>query len=95
MRTGAGSGEVPGKVLDGGPILAFRIALILAVPLIGRFWNVPAFERYLPPESQWFMFAIGRVLIAGFVLACGWVEDVAAKKKPRPVPGGRAARMGG
>ncbi|MFF7450601.1 MULTISPECIES: acyltransferase family protein [unclassified Streptomyces] len=71
-----------------------EIALILAVPLIDQFWNVPAFESYLPLESQWFMFGVGWVLIAAFVLVCGWVEDVAGKKKPRLVPGGRTARMG-
>ncbi|MEU3334075.1 acyltransferase [Streptomyces sp. NPDC006668] len=63
-----------------------EIALILAVPLIDRFWNVPAFEKWLPLDSQWFMFGIGWILIAGFVLACGWVEDVAGKKKPRLLP---------
>ncbi|NNN30552.1 acyltransferase [Streptomyces sp. S3(2020)] len=63
-----------------------EIALILAVPLIDQFWKVRAFEMYLPLESQWFMFGIGWVLIAVFVLACGWVEDVAAKKKPKLLP---------
>ncbi|MEU0069711.1 acyltransferase [Streptomyces sp. NPDC006332] len=63
-----------------------QIALILAVPLIDQFWEVPAFERYLPLDSQWFMFGVAWVLIAGFVLLCGWVEDVAAKKKPRLLP---------
>ncbi|MDQ1028563.1 peptidoglycan/LPS O-acetylase OafA/YrhL [Streptomyces umbrinus] len=63
-----------------------EIALILAVPLIDQFWNVPAFETYLPLESQWFMFGIGWILIAVFILLCGWVEDVAAKKKPRLLP---------
>ena len=63
-----------------------EIALILAVPLIDRFWNVPAFEKYLPLDSQWFMFGIGWVLIAVFVLLCGWAEDVAAKKKPKLLP---------
>ncbi len=32
------------------------------------------------------MFGVGRVLIAVFVLVCGWVEDVAAKRKPRLLP---------
>ncbi|MFI6440362.1 acyltransferase [Streptomyces sp. NPDC050759] len=68
-----------------------EIALILAVPLIDQFWNVPAFEKWLPLESQWFMFGIGWILIAGFVLVCGWVEDVAGKKKPQLLPGGRRA----
>ncbi|MET9456549.1 acyltransferase [Streptomyces canus] len=70
-----------------------EIALILAVPLIDQFWNVPAFEKWLPLESQWFMFGVGWILIAGFVLLCGWVEDVAGKKKPQLLPGGRPARM--
>jgi hypothetical protein len=61
-------------------------ALVLAVSLIDLFWEVPAFERYLPLDSQWFLFAVGWVLIAAFVLLCGWVEDVAAKKKPRLLP---------
>ncbi|WP_328359130.1 acyltransferase [Streptomyces sp. NBC_00445] len=63
-----------------------EIALILAVPLVDQFWNVPAFEKWLPLESQWFMFGIGWILIAVFVLLCGWVEDVAGKKKPRLLP---------
>ncbi|MET8074811.1 acyltransferase [Streptomyces sp. NPDC005303] len=71
-----------------------EIALILAVPLIDQFWNVPAFEKWLPLESQWFMFGVGWILIAVFVLLCGWVEDVAGKKKPQLLPGGRPARMG-
>ncbi|MFD5590495.1 acyltransferase [Streptomyces griseorubiginosus] len=70
-----------------------EIALILAVPLIDLFWDVPAFEKWLPLESQWFMFGVGWVLIAVFVLVCGWVEDVAGKKKPQLLPGGRPARM--
>lgn len=61
-------------------------ALVLAVVLIDLFWEVPAFERYLPLDSQWFLFAVGWVLIAAFVLLCGWVEDVAARKKPRLLP---------
>ncbi|MEU1298559.1 acyltransferase [Streptomyces shenzhenensis] len=63
-----------------------EIALVLAVPLIDRFWDVPAFERYLPLDSQWFLFGIGWILIAVFVLLCGWVEDVAARKRPRLLP---------
>ncbi|MFD3585635.1 acyltransferase family protein [Streptomyces sp. NPDC058683] len=63
-----------------------EIALILAVPLIDQMWNVPAFEKWLPLDSQWFMFGVGWILIAVFILLCGWVEDVAAKKKPRLLP---------
>ncbi|WP_109005661.1 acyltransferase family protein [Streptomyces rishiriensis] len=63
-----------------------EIALILAVPLIDRFWDVPAFETYLPLDSQWFLFGVGWLLIGVFVLLCGWVEDVAARKTPRLLP---------
>ncbi|MEU9447177.1 acyltransferase family protein [Streptomyces sp. NPDC048277] len=63
-----------------------EIALVLAVPLIDRMWNVPAFEKWLPLDSQWFMFGVGWILIAVFVVLCGWVEDVAAKKKPKLLP---------
>jgi hypothetical protein len=47
---------------------------------------VPAFEKWLPLESQWFMFAIGWVLIWIAIPLFGWVEDVAARKKPRLLP---------
>ncbi|MGW1034397.1 acyltransferase family protein [Streptomyces antibioticus] len=63
-----------------------EIALLLAVPLIDRFWDVPAFEAYLPLDSQSFLFGVGWLLIGVFVLLCGWVEDVAARKRPRLLP---------
>ncbi len=63
-----------------------EIALVLAVPLIDRMWDVPAFETYLPLGSQWFLFGVGWVLIGVFVLLCGWEEDVAGRKKPRLLP---------
>jgi hypothetical protein len=45
-----------------------------------------------------FLSGAGRLLIGVFVLPCGWVEDVAARKEPGLLPwaaGGRAATMGG
>ncbi|MEU1027905.1 acyltransferase family protein [Streptomyces mirabilis] len=63
-----------------------EIALVLTVPLIDQFWKVPAFEKWLPLESQWFMFGIGWVLIWVAIPLVGWVEDVAAKKKPKLLP---------
>jgi hypothetical protein len=52
----------------------------------GRLRRIGLLVGYLPLESQWFMFGIGWVLIAVFIVVCGWVEDVAARKKPRPLP---------
>lgn len=63
-----------------------EIALVAAVPLIDRFWEVPAFEAYLPLDSQWFLLGVVWALIAVFVLLFGWVEDVAARKRPRLLP---------
>ncbi|MFF9458211.1 acyltransferase family protein [Streptomyces flaveolus] len=63
-----------------------ELALVLAVPLIDRFWGVPAFEAHLPLDSQWFLLGVGWVLIAVFVVLFGWVEDVAARRRPRLVP---------
>ncbi len=50
-------------------------------------------EKYDVPAT-FFLFGVGWVLIAVFVLLCGWVEDVAARERPRLLPGGGAARMG-
>ncbi|WP_395575307.1 acyltransferase [Streptomyces sp. BK79] len=63
-----------------------ELALVLAVPLIDRFWEVPAFEAYLPLESQWFLLGVGWALIAVSVLLFGWVEDAAARRRPRLLP---------
>ncbi|MFD5447523.1 acyltransferase [Streptomyces sp. NPDC127100] len=63
-----------------------ELALVLAVPLIDRLWDVPAFEAHLPLDSQWFLLGVGWILIAVFVVLFGWVEDVAARRRPRLVP---------
>ncbi|EPJ38255.1 hypothetical protein STAFG_4702 [Streptomyces afghaniensis 772] len=52
-----------------------EITLVLVVPLIDRFRDVPAFEAYP-------------------CCCAGGLEDVAARRKPRLLPGGRTARMG-
>lgn len=63
-----------------------EIALIVSVPLIDLMWQVRAFELSLPLDSMWFQFGVAWVLIAVAVLLVGWVEDVAAKKRPRLLP---------
>ncbi|MFJ5100883.1 acyltransferase [Streptomyces sp. NPDC088554] len=63
-----------------------EVALMVSVPLIDVLWNVPAFERYLPLDSQWFQFGVAWVLIAAAVALFGWVEDLAAKRPPRLLP---------
>ncbi|MEV7869545.1 acyltransferase [Streptomyces sp. NPDC088124] len=63
-----------------------EVALMVSVPLIDAMWNIPAFERDLPLDSAWFQFGIAWVLIAAAVALFGWVEDVAAKRRPRLLP---------
>ncbi|MGI5393420.1 acyltransferase family protein [Streptomyces sp. CA-251251] len=63
-----------------------EVALVAAVPLIDRLWDVPAFEAYLPLDSQWFLLGVAWALIAVLVLLFGWVEDVAARRRPRLLP---------
>ena len=55
-------------------------ALVLAVPLIDRCREKPAFAARLPLDSQWFPFGVAGVLIAiaDFVAACVRAEDAAA-----------------
>ncbi|WP_329067226.1 acyltransferase family protein [Streptomyces sp. NBC_01429] len=63
-----------------------EVALMASVPLIDLMWDIPAFERDLPLDSMWFQFGIAWVLIAVAVALFGWVEDVAAKRRPRLLP---------
>ncbi|MFD9498185.1 acyltransferase [Streptomyces sp. NPDC060035] len=63
-----------------------EVALMGAVPLIDLMWEVPALERHLPLDSLWVQFGVAWVLIAGAVMCFGWVEDVAAKRRPRLLP---------
>ena len=63
-----------------------EIALIVSVPLIDLMWQVRAFELSLPLDSMWFQFGVAWVLIAVAVLGVGWIEDIAAKQRPRLLP---------
>ncbi|MDL5203113.1 hypothetical protein [Streptomyces sp. ALI-76-A] len=53
-----------------GPVLEYRAA-------VRR--DRPAHDFVLPARRH-------RLLVAVFLLLCGWVEDLAAKKRPRSLP---------
>ncbi|MDH6514866.1 peptidoglycan/xylan/chitin deacetylase (PgdA/CDA1 family)/glycosyltransferase involved in cell wall biosynthesis/peptidoglycan/LPS O-acetylase OafA/YrhL [Streptomyces sp. SAI-135] len=63
-----------------------EVALVLGVLLIDRMWRVHALETTLPLAADWFLFLLAWPLIGGAVLLTGWVEDVAARRRPRPWP---------
>ncbi|MFJ3766483.1 acyltransferase [Streptomyces sp. NPDC090082] len=71
-----------------------QTALVAAIPLIDPLWNVPLFYehgRWLL-TSQWFTLLVALPLIGLLVLTFGWVEDVAAKRRPRLFPYPRRVR---
>ncbi|WP_083646542.1 acyltransferase family protein [Kitasatospora sp. CB01950] len=69
-------------------------ALVCAVPLIDRLWEVDFFYAHLKwlLTSQWFTLLVGIPLLALLVLVFGWVEDVAARRRPRLFPYPRRPR---
>ncbi|MFE5677670.1 acyltransferase family protein [Streptomyces erythrochromogenes] len=71
-----------------------QVALVVAIPLIDPLWSVPFFYdnlRWLL-ASQWFTLLVAIPLLGLLVLAFGWVEDVAAKRRPRLLPYPRRPR---
>ncbi|GAA2637019.1 hypothetical protein [Streptomyces vastus] len=63
-----------------------EVALILAVALTDRMWQVPFLEQYLPLGSDWFLFLLVWPLTAAVIVTVGWTEDLASRKRPHPWP---------
>ncbi|MER5894216.1 acyltransferase [Streptomyces sp. NPDC001876] len=63
-----------------------EVALMASVPLIDLMWEVPVMEQHLALDSLWVQFGVAWVLTAAAVVCFGWVEDVAAKRRPRLLP---------
>ncbi|CAL9313153.1 MULTISPECIES: acyltransferase family protein [Streptomyces] len=62
--------------------------ILVAATLWDRLWGFPVLEQNVPGllESPWPVLVLVWVLIAGCVLAFGWMEDLAAQQKPRLWP---------
>ncbi|GGW77319.1 acyltransferase family protein [Streptomyces lomondensis] len=62
--------------------------ILVAATLWDRLWGFPVLEQNVPGllESPWPVLVLVWLLIGGCVLAFGWVEDLAAKRKPRLWP---------
>ncbi|GHD15911.1 membrane protein [Streptomyces violarus] len=65
-----------------------NICILVAATLWDRLWAVTVLEQNVPGllESPWPVLVLVWVLIGGCVLAFGWMEDLAAKQKPRLWP---------
>ncbi|MEQ7128844.1 acyltransferase family protein [Actinopolymorpha sp. B11F2] len=63
-----------------------EVALVASVLVIDAMWDVPLFEEVLPLDSVWFSFAVAWPLIAVAIVAVGWVEDLAARRRRRLWP---------
>ncbi|MGI5426205.1 acyltransferase family protein [Streptomyces sp. CA-179760] len=62
--------------------------ILVAATLWDRLWAVTVLEQNVPGllESVWPVLVLVWLLIGGCVLAFGWVEDLAAKRRPRLWP---------
>ncbi|MER6713846.1 MULTISPECIES: acyltransferase family protein [unclassified Streptomyces] len=62
-----------------------NICILVAATLWDRLWGFPVLEQNVPGllESPWPVLALVWALIGACVLAFGWMEDLAAKQKPR------------
>lgn len=83
--------EAPVTLLNSRAVTVYlwhEVALLASVPLIDQLWNVPLLEERVPwvLDSTWFQFAVIWPLLALLVVCFGWVEDLAAKRRPRLFP---------
>ncbi|MET9019656.1 acyltransferase [Actinopolymorpha sp. NPDC004070] len=67
-----------------------ELALIAAVLVIDWMWSVPSLAKSLPLQTNWWKYVLTWPLLVVAVLAFGWVEDLAAKRRPQLWPRGRS-----
>ncbi|AXI76913.1 acyltransferase family protein [Peterkaempfera bronchialis] len=65
-----------------------NVALMAAIPLLDPLWQVPVLEQHFAwlLDSDWLPFLLVWPLLAICIVLVGWVEDVAAKRRPRLFP---------
>lgn len=79
--------------LDRVPVLGRLVTVVNARALTVYLWHNIAIELAVPVNDRlglydpWQLFATAWALIAVAVLAFGWVEDIAARRRPRLLPG--------
>jgi peptidoglycan/LPS O-acetylase OafA/YrhL len=68
-----------------------NLLIMATIPIIDQLWSVPgidAFSSELSAAYNGLMLVLVWPLIALMILAMGWVEDLAAKRRPRLWPNG-------
>ncbi|MGW3488956.1 acyltransferase family protein [Streptomyces sp. NPDC001054] len=69
-----------------------NLLILATVPVIDLLWRLPAsdgaFGTFLGDSYAWWMFVVVWPLLALAIVLVGWVEDVAAKRRPRLWPDG-------
>ncbi|WP_444852210.1 acyltransferase family protein [Streptomyces sp. NPDC000229] len=71
-----------------------NVCIAIAVTMWHRLWSLEVMWRDLPwlMNSHWPLLVFSWSLIAYCILLFGWLEDVAAKRRPRLWPSGAATR---
>ncbi|MGX1312469.1 peptidoglycan/LPS O-acetylase OafA/YrhL [Streptomyces calvus] len=71
-----------------------NVCILVAATLYDRLWGFETLELHVPwlLESSWPVLALTWILIAGCVVAFGWAEDLAARRRPRLWPDGPVPR---
>ncbi|NUV58221.1 acyltransferase [Streptomyces sp. CAI-85] len=74
-----------------------NLLIVATVPLIDLLYRLPFMqsrgaESFLDATDDWWMFALVWPLIGVMILTTGWVEDIAAKRRPRLWPDGRRSK---
>ncbi|WP_211489785.1 acyltransferase family protein [Georgenia thermotolerans] len=63
-----------------------EVALMLGVLVLDDLWDVPLVADHVPLGNQGVLFLVAWVLIAAAIVLFGWVEDLAARRRPRLWP---------
>lgn len=73
-----------------------NVCILVAAGLYDRLWGFETLELHVPwlLESSWPVLVLAWILISGCVVAFGWAEDLAARRRPRLWPDGSAGRGG-
>ncbi|MFJ2441167.1 acyltransferase [Streptomyces sp. NPDC087658] len=74
-----------------------NLLIMATIPIIDQLWNIPGIDAYaaqLDAAYNGLALVLVWPLIALMILAMGWVEDVAAKRRPRLWPNGAKGRGG-